>query len=156
MQFNDIKQHESNSNLNVVANPEAEHEPDLNLNMNMNTNENLCMYLLVNNSLGMSKGKIASQVAHAVGQITEDILTRQFNGINKVLDSYKRYVDWKNSAHTKIILKVNQEELLNFIDAEESVCVYDCGRTQIAPNSLTVIGFYPNVKSKKFNNFKLL
>ncbi len=32
------------------------------------------MYILVNNDLGMKKGKIASQVGHVVQNITEDII----------------------------------------------------------------------------------
>jgi peptidyl-tRNA hydrolase len=72
----------------------------------------LYMYILVNNDVKMGKGKIAGQVGHVVGLITEEIVQNY-------------YIERTDST--------------------------------IAPNTLTVVGFYPNVELKeKFNHLKLL
>lgn len=128
------------------------------INNNENENNEYYMYILVNDDLKMGKGKIASQVGHVVGLITEEIIIKSIES-SKVHDCYTRYVKWKNTGHTKIILKAKQEEMENFINHHESVYIIDKGKTQIEPNSLTVIGFYPESSTKikeKFKNFKLL
>lgn len=132
-------------------------------------NENdsdVVMYILVNNDLGMGKGKIAGQVGHVVGMIVEEIIMKYIEKNSsqkkssqdkKLSDSYTRYLKWKKTGHTKIILKATEEQIKSFIGEPESAYVLDMGKTQIAPDSLTVIGFYPSDKLKnKFKNYKLL
>lgn len=126
----------------------------------MESNKENYMYVLVNDDLKMGKGKIAGQVGHVVGLITDRIL-RNFYNSNKseadASDEYKRYVQWSKSGSAKIILKATEEQIRSFIGQPESAYILDLGRTQIAPNSLTVIGFYPNSNLKeKFKDFKLL
>ena len=118
----------------------------------------LYMYILVNNDCKMGKGKIAGQVGHAVGLITENILTNYYeNPCPKNAEVLQRYDSWKDKGHAKIILKATDAEMLAFVNEKESVAIRDAGRTQIAPNTLTVVGFYPNAKlSNKFKHFKLL
>lgn len=119
--------------------------------------EELYMYVLVNNDLGMGKGKIAGQVGHVVGLITEQIIRKSYESTKGVPDCYSRYIRWKNSGHAKIILKATGEQIKSLIGEPESVHIIDAGRTQIAPNSLTVIGFYPSANLKdKFKEYKLL
>lgn len=118
------------------------------------------MYILVNNDLKMGKGKIASQVGHVVGHIIEDILRNALeNPTADGLTDYKMFLQWKNNhGNKKIVLKSTENDLINFIKTEKK-CRYvlDAGRTQIAPGSLTVIGFYPrNDMADKFKNFALL
>lgn len=123
----------------------------------MNSNKQLYMYILVNSDLNMSKGKIASQVGHVVGEITEQIIHKSYESSKGIPDCYSRFVRWKKSGNTKIILKANQEQIITMIDEPESVYIIDAGKTEITPNSLTCIGFYPNANLKeKFKNFKLL
>jgi PTH2 family peptidyl-tRNA hydrolase len=115
------------------------------------------MYVLVNDDLKMSKGKIAGQVGHVVGQITEEIIRKSYESSKGVPDCYKRYMMWKASGHAKIILKATQKQIEQMIEEPESVCIRDAGLTQIAPNSLCAIGFYPSTHLKEiFANFKLL
>jgi PTH2 family peptidyl-tRNA hydrolase len=115
------------------------------------------MYVLVNNDLNMGKGKIAGQVGHVVGLITEEIIRKSYESVKGVPDCYLRYVKWKKTGFAKVILKATQEQITSLIGEPESIHVIDAGRTQIAPNSLTVIGFYPSSELKeKFSEYKLL
>lgn len=124
----------------------------------------LYMYILVNDDLKMGKGKIAGQVSHVVGLITEEIIRKYYESSKDVpesskgvLDCYSRYMVWKASGHAKVVLKASQEQIEQLIGEPESIYIRDAGRTQIAPNSLTVLGFYPSSNLKdKFKDFKLL
>lgn len=121
----------------------------------MDTKNDYVMYIFINNSLQMSKGKIASQVGHIVQKIIEDIYDNQSLNKKKI-DIFNRYKNWRNGSK-KIILKATHTELLDLQQESESVSIYDAGHTQIAPNSLTCIGFYPSSNNEeKFKNFKLL
>lgn len=123
---------------------------------NVNDLTQYYMYILVNTDLNMGKGKIAGQVGHVVGSITEKILTKSFES-NTVQEDYLRYIKWKNDGGAKIILKATLEQITAFIDHPESIYIMDQGRTQIPANSLTVLGFYPSATLKeKLKNFKLL
>jgi peptidyl-tRNA hydrolase len=54
-------------------------------------------------------------------------------------------------------LKASEEQLKSLLNEPESVHIIDAGKTQIAKDSLTVIGFYPcNNLKEKFKYFKLL
>lgn len=117
----------------------------------------LYMYILVNDDLKMGKGKIAGQVAHAVGLITEEIIRKSYETVKGVPDCYSRYMIWKATGHAKVILKASQKQIEELLDEPETIYIRDAGLTQIAPNSLTVLGFYPSANLKeKFKDFKLL
>jgi PTH2 family peptidyl-tRNA hydrolase len=123
----------------------------------LDISEQLYMYVLVNNDLGMGKGKIAGQVGHVVGLLTEEIIRKSYESRKGAHDCYHRYMIWKNTGHAKIILKATQEQILSLIGQPESIYILDAGRTQIAPDSLTVIGFYPSKELRdKFKDYKLL
>jgi hypothetical protein len=49
---------------------------------------------------------------------------------------------WKSTGHAKVILKATQEQIEAMIGETESIYIRDSGRTQIAPNSLTILGLY--------------
>jgi PTH2 family peptidyl-tRNA hydrolase len=117
----------------------------------------LYMYIFVNDDLKMGKGKIAGQVGHVVGLITEEIIRKSYESFKGIPDCYQRYMEWKALGHAKVILKATQEQIEQMIGKPESIYIRDAGRTQIAPNSLTVLGFYPSANLKEqFKNFKLL
>jgi len=123
----------------------------------MDTQDKLYMYVLVNDDLKMGKGKIAGQVGHVVGLITEEIIRKSYESSKGVPDCYLRYVKWKHLGHAKIILKATTEQINSLIGEPESIYILDAGLTQIAPDSLTVLGFYPRTDLKdKFKNNKLL
>jgi PTH2 family peptidyl-tRNA hydrolase len=99
----------------------------------------LRMYILINSTLKMSKGKVAGQACHACQYITEFM-------INNRPEQFQRY---KNIA-PKIILRSDERQmrklLAKYSDASKPVyCipVYDLGRTQVPPNSFTALGFIP-------------
>ena len=117
----------------------------------------LYMYVLVNDDLKMGKGKIAGQVGHVVGLMTEEIIRKSYETTRGVPDCYTRYMVWKATGHAKVILKASQKQIEELLGEPETMYIRDAGRTQIAPNSLTVLGFYPSADLKdKFKDFKLL
>ncbi len=107
------------------------------------------IYIFVNNDLKMSTGKVDSQVGHVVLKIVEHVLN------NKKSQEYLRYQEWKKNGQTKIVLKANQNDLMELIKLPESKYIIDAGKTQISPNSLTVVGFFPNIH-QEFKKFPLL
>jgi len=114
----------------------------------------MTMYILVNNDLKMSTGKIASQVGHVVEKITNDILNKMFEETTPYLVKYQKYL---SQGHKKIILKASEKQMKQFLGKEGVFEIIDEGFTEIPPNSLTVIGFYPSDTNElQFKNFRLL
>ncbi len=91
------------------------------------------MYLIVNNSLNMNKGKIASQVGHAVSMIVRRLEKSPTTD----------YKNWLNDGEAKIVLKADSTILQSLRKYKNTVSVIDAGLTQIEEGSLTVVGFYP-------------
>ena len=110
---------------------------------------NYTMYVFVNNELKMGKGKIGAQIGHVVMSLIEHLLN------NKKSQEYSRYLEWKKYGQAKIILKATENDLVNLAQLPESKYVLDAGKTQIAPGSLTVVGFFPNTH-EEFKKYKLL
>ena len=98
------------------------------------------MYILVNIDLGMGEGKIAGQTGHVVSSIV------RLHERNKTLNS-KVYDKWIREGEAKIVLKANEQEMKNLYSKYSNISeqVFDMGKTQIAPDSFTVLGFYPLV-----------
>ncbi|KAK2710460.1 peptidyl-tRNA hydrolase 2, mitochondrial-like isoform X1 [Artemia franciscana] len=98
------------------------------------------MVFLVRTDLGMGKGKVAAQVAHAA--------------VNCYMNTEKSnpdtIVEWMLYGMPKITLKVDSEgELLTLYEKAKraglvTALIKDAGRTQIAPGSITVLGIGPN------------
>ncbi|ALC45660.1 CG1307 [Drosophila busckii] len=102
-------------------------------------NDNFKMVLVVRNDLKMGKGKIASQCSHgAVGAYQ-----RAVKCTPRLLRA------WKNCGCAKIAVRVESEaELMTIKRAAEknqlNTClIRDAGRTQIEPNSKTVLAIGP-------------
>jgi peptidyl-tRNA hydrolase len=106
------------------------------------------MYLLVNSSLKLTPGKVASQVGHAVEKITQKC--------SKV-HNYKAYL---NNGMPKIVLSVPTEEnFISILDQTKQlfkVYVVDEGLTQCPQNSVTVVGYSPIYESNIPPVFKKL
>ncbi|WIA10058.1 hypothetical protein OEZ85_010268 [Tetradesmus obliquus] len=105
--------------------------------------EELKMVLCVNHSLGMGKGKIGAQCAHAaVGVIGK------YRKANEAL-----FRMWERHGQPKIALKIQDEqhmaELAHKALQSGLPCyiVHDAGRTQIAAGSQTVLAIGPGYKS---------
>lgn len=101
--------------------------------------DDLRQIIVVNKSLGMTPGKVASQVGHAaVGAF--------------VLAPREIGEEWLQSM-TKVVLKVFSEvELYHLRDLAKQMqlphyLVIDEGRTEIAPHSVTCLGIGPARRS---------
>lgn len=108
------------------------------------------MYIFVNNSLGMGKGKIGAQIGHVVCDITTEILIRSFEGEKRFLKIRDDFTTWRHIGQVKIVLKATQEEMDILKNLPDARPIYDAGHTQIEAGSLTVVGFFP-VSSQKFS-----
>ncbi len=100
--------------------------------------------LIVRRDLKLSKGKLATQVAHAAVSAAE--LCRRY---------YPRlYQEWIRTGQKKVVLQVPDLETLQRLEkiflryTKAVVLIRDAGRTQIAPGTITVLGVGPH-KSKE-------
>lgn len=109
------------------------------------------MYILVNDDLKMSKGKIAAQVGHVVQMATETILTNYYEHKLRTHNLlYDKYCKWNRTGCIKIALKATTEEMNYVIKNHGNQVKYilDAGHTQVKPNSLTVLAFIPMREDK--------
>ncbi|PKI75285.1 peptidyl-tRNA hydrolase 2, mitochondrial [Punica granatum] len=97
--------------------------------------EDFKMVLVVRNDLKMGKGKIAAQCSHATLGLYKKLLHRAPRALNR----------WEMSAQPKVVVKIESEEdMLVLQERAKSLklpthITIDAGRTQIAPNSRTVM-----------------
>ncbi|XP_049530187.1 probable peptidyl-tRNA hydrolase 2 [Anopheles darlingi] len=97
------------------------------------------MVLVVRNDLKMGKGKIGAQCGHAAVGAFETALKKTPAAVRK----------WQHSGQAKIALKVENEldmmEIYRTAKANNLNCclIRDAGRTQIEPNSKTVLALGP-------------
>lgn len=97
------------------------------------------MVFLVRNDLKMGKGKIAAQCGHAAVGAYQSAMKK----IPHVVRS------WENSGCAKIALKCDDKAQLMELRAlakqnQLNTCmIRDAGRTQIEPNSITVVAIGP-------------
>ncbi|KMT16695.1 hypothetical protein BVRB_3g049790 [Beta vulgaris subsp. vulgaris] len=93
------------------------------------------MVLVVRNDLKMGKGKIAAQCSHATLGLYKKLHNRAPKALNR----------WEMCGQVKVVVKTeSEEEMLALQGRAKSVhipthIVIDAGRTQIAPNSRTVM-----------------
>ncbi|KAF2306699.1 hypothetical protein GH714_020641 [Hevea brasiliensis] len=93
------------------------------------------MVLVVRNDLKMGKGKIAAQCSHATLGLYKKLLHRAPKALNR----------WEMCAQPKVVVKIESEEdMLILQERAKSLklpthVTIDAGRTQIAPNSRTVM-----------------
>ena len=97
------------------------------------------MYFVVNETLAMGKGKIASQVGHGA------------------IEAFRRhpptllFQKWDSGNNAKIVLRAPKETLMALADkySHLSRLIIDAGRTQVEPGSVTVLVF--NIMEKDSN-----
>ncbi len=112
------------------------------------------MVFLVRTDLGMGKGKIAAQVAHAAVELYK-------KAEHKCPEKLRA---WESEGAKKVVLKVASEsELLEYFRRHANdfcaTLIRDAGHTQIAPGTMTVAGFGPDEDDKldrAFGHLKLL
>ena len=96
----------------------------------------LVQYIIVNNSLGMDKGKLAAQASHAAVSVLDKV-------DDKIVEA------WKQSGMKKIVLKVaSTNELVELFQSAKDAglpcaLITDAGRTQIEPGSKTAFACGP-------------
>jgi PTH2 family peptidyl-tRNA hydrolase len=113
--------------------------------MEDNTDSEIAMYIVLNNDLNMGKGKLVSQGAHAASKVTR-VLEQMCYEQTKLNSACIRYKKWTRTGEAKIVLKATTEKLRELLKLPECEYIIDAGRTQIAPDSLTAIAFFPNTK----------
>eukprot|EP00897_Mesotaenium_endlicherianum_P002430 jgi/Mesen1/2214/ME000152S01305 len=97
--------------------------------------EDFKMVLCVRNDLKMGKGKVAAQCSHATLGLYKKILKR----------APKALARWEESAQVKVVLRLDTEEDMLLLQSKAKAAgipthiTVDAGRTQIAPNSRTVM-----------------
>mmetsp|Transcript_5911 Transcript_5911/g.9816 ORF Transcript_5911/g.9816 Transcript_5911/m.9816 type:complete len:194 (-) Transcript_5911:44-625(-) len=115
----------------------------------------LKLMLCVRTDLEMGKGKIAAQCGHAVSGIMQDLLYYDQDLLQQ----------WIDNGQPKIAVKVRTEEALMQLEKDAiakdlpTCMIRDAGRTQIAPNSKTVLAIGPGPKdlvNKVTGSLKLL
>jgi PTH2 family peptidyl-tRNA hydrolase len=115
------------------------------------------MYLVVNTDLGMSPGKIAAQVGHAVMMLVESYhelqnkiewstIGRTDKEFKEVANKADKYQAWRKNCR-KVVLRASKRDW-ELLKLKADVEVLDGGYTEIPPNSCTVLGFWPMLKSK--------
>ncbi|KAF8069554.1 PTRH2 [Scenedesmus sp. PABB004] len=103
------------------------------------TREELKMVLCVNTRLGMNKGKIAAQCAHAAVGVLQKYRTAAAPALKL----------WERYGQPKIALKVPDEEAMSALARQAAAAglpvyvVHDAGRTQIPAGSQTVLAIGP-------------
>lgn len=135
----------------------SEHEKDYNspegCEKRLSQEDPIIMYLVVHD-IGMSAGKMAAQVGHAVGMlyIKHDKLTTSTDSLlSHRLDVWK---EWQNDLFRKVTLTANDAKwnklkaLLPDLGIEHAM-VIDAGLTEIPHGSETVISVWPMRKSTR-------
>ncbi|XP_038217549.1 peptidyl-tRNA hydrolase 2, mitochondrial-like [Zerene cesonia] len=113
------------------------------------------LVLVVRTDLGMSKGKIAAQCGHAAVGAFEKALKADPEGLKC----------WQMTGQAKVAVKTDSvDDMKQIADNAKKMgiitsMIRDAGRTQIAPNSITVLGVGPapkDVVDKVTGHLKLL
>ncbi|CAH2055243.1 unnamed protein product [Thlaspi arvense] len=93
------------------------------------------MVLVVRNDLKMGKGKIAAQCSHATLGLYQKLVQRAPKALNR----------WEYCAQPKVVVKIESEEEMLVLQARAKSLklpthiTIDAGKTQIAPDSRTVM-----------------
>lgn len=97
--------------------------------------EDFKMVLVVRNDLKMGKGKIAAQCSHATLGMYKKLLNRAPKSLNR----------WEMCGQVKVVVKIESEDDMLVLQEKAKSnnipthITIDAGRTQIAPNSRTVM-----------------
>ncbi|XP_059612727.1 uncharacterized protein LOC132259192 [Phlebotomus argentipes] len=103
------------------------------------------MVLIVRTDLKLSKGKTASQCAHAAVMCYE-------HSLSSGRESFLRA--WKLDGQPKVVLRIrsthDMEKLYSEARSQEitSILVHDAGRTEIPSGTMTVLGLGPDCSDK--------
>lgn len=102
------------------------------------------MVFVVNCSLKMSSGKVASQTAHAA----VSLYIKAKENPRKHLIFFNEIDTWVRLGQAKVVLKGDDEKHLAALELQANsanllaISIRDAGRTQIEPGSLTCLGIF--------------
>ncbi len=105
--------------------------------------------IVVRTDLNMSVGKIAAQVAHGGREFFRQ---KMLQSVSPDLDLSKHEMEWLFGDRTTIVLQADGEmDLLRLEHIADFVgvpayLIRDLGRTEIEPNTLTVLSLGPSPK----------
>jgi PTH2 family peptidyl-tRNA hydrolase len=116
--------------------------------------DELRMVIVINDSVKMSRGKVAAQAGHVVQDVTAFMVRHQ-------------PVQWaefvRGGCYPKIVLRATAEQMeqleKTFRNRHAPVwcaSVHDFGRTDVAPDTLTAIAFCPMKDSERPDELKKL
>lgn len=106
-------------------------------------NDEVVLYFVVNKELNLSVGKLSSQIARVSSNITSKYRNEA---------SFKK---WVEGSQTVIVLQAKEKTLKKLIELGFEYTI-DEGRTEIAENSLTVVGLEPMSKTEALKYIKRL
>jgi len=98
-------------------------------------NKDIKMYILVNEDIKISKGKLAVQVGHAVATYFYKIFLGLGLGMGSTTQSIK---DYMNGYQKKIILYCPQSKLEK-LEELGYITIRDAGFTELEPDTLTCV-----------------
>lgn len=115
------------------------------------------LYILVNQDLKMSRGKVGAQVGHAVQDIVEEAMKATYASARSKRFDLRTYHTWSKSGSRKIVMKGSQKALESHLEDADCVSVRDEGLTEVDPGSLTVVAWFPCRDGKRrFSGYSLL
>lgn len=125
--------------------------------------EESVMYIVVNDDLKMSKGKLAAQAAHSACKLIQSMENSK-NSMHPPRQQLIWYTEWTKGSYVKIVVKAPESFLKKLIADYPPITdeykglpehqmfwtahTCDEGRTQLEPGSLTTLVFNPAPKSK--------
>lgn len=116
------------------------------------------MYLVVRESLGMSPGKVAAQVEHAVQMLMREWLPDARRALTeREYDLRALAREWDRGEYGKVVLRASDAEFVKVqLEHGEFFLVVDNGHTEVAPRTETVIGLWPMRKSSRGRTLRRL
>ncbi|KAG2575274.1 hypothetical protein PVAP13_7KG425000 [Panicum virgatum] len=114
--------------------------------------EDFKMVLVVRNDLKMGKGKIAAQCSHATLGLFKKLQQRAPKSLRR----------WERCGQVKVVVKIESEEDMLVLQGRAKSLnlpthiTIDAGRTQIAPNSRTVMAILADMVDDVTGGLKLL
>jgi peptidyl-tRNA hydrolase len=112
------------------------------------TSREITSYIIVNESLNMSKGKIASQASHGILSMNRFLLANNIN-----------HSGWLNNGEKIVVVKAPEDKIKIFLstycekipktDTFNLFPIYDAGKTEVESGSLTVLATTPISDDKK-------
>lgn len=93
------------------------------------------LYIVINEDLNMSPGKIGAHTAHAV----LDYLLMTYDKLDDEYGTFWGFIgDYKEHGDTIIVLKAHEKDLLKW-ESEGFAVVRDKGLTEVEPDSITAV-----------------